>query len=192
MGSKSFLTPDLIRIKAMKNPDRLIHLGSCSRPHGIKGGFSAQLLNSKDSTLKKGSTVVLKPVNSNSSLPAEGASHTINNISFGNKCIVYFEGVADRSLVESMVPFDLFVSRDSLPEPEEGEVYLEDLVGLRVVNEDGRQVGRVKDYFDNGAQTVLVVKKANDVVMELPFVEEFFPRLNLEEGTIQMVEPEII
>ncbi|MBC77486.1 MAG: 16S rRNA processing protein RimM [Halobacteriovoraceae bacterium] len=171
--------------------DKLIHLGSCSRPHGIKGGFSAHLINHHDSSLEAGSKVILRPKNKSSSISEDGEEFEVNSISFGNKCILYFSGVEDRNSVESMIPFEIYINRSELPEPEDGSYYLEDLVGLKVLDEKGVELGKVKTYFDNGAQTVLVVKKSKGTV-ELPFVEQFFPEVNIEEGHIVMIEPELI
>lgn len=171
--------------------DKLILLGSCSKAHGIKGGFSAHLINQHDSSLEKGTSVVLKPKTKSSSIPVEGDEFKISSISFGNKCIIYFEGIDDRNSVEAMIPFEIHINRSELPELEDGNYYIEDLVGLKVLNGKGEQVGKVKTYFDNGAQTVLVVKKDKGVV-ELPFIEQFFPELNIEEGHITMNEPEVI
>ncbi|MCO4752954.1 MAG: 16S rRNA processing protein RimM [Bacteriovoracaceae bacterium] len=175
----------------MKEKEKLIHLGSCQKPHGIKGGFSAHLINAEDSSLSKGKTLLLKPKSAASSLSKDGELFKVKSMSFGNKCILYFEEVQDRNLVEAMLPFDIFIKRVDMPEPEEGLYYLEDLVGLKVLNDKNEEIGSVKTYFDNGAQTVLVIKK-DDSTIELPFIDNFFPEVDIEEGFIKMVEPEII
>lgn len=90
-----------------------------------------------------------------------------------------------------MVPFDIYISRDQLPDLDDGEFYLEDLVGLQVVSPSGEKIGKVKSYFDNGAQTVLVIQKPKGRV-ELPFVDAFFPEVDLENGVVVMLDPEII
>ncbi len=138
----------------MQEKEKIIHLGSCQKPHGIKGGFSVHLINSEDSSLTKGQKLLLRPKNATSSLPEGGELFTIKSASFGNKCIIYFDEVQDRNQVEAMIPYELYIKRSDLPEPEEGLYYLEDLVGLKVVNSDNEEIGKVKTYFDNGAQTV--------------------------------------
>ncbi|MEX0797800.1 MAG: ribosome maturation factor RimM [Bacteriovoracaceae bacterium] len=175
----------------MTKQDRLIQLGSCSKPHGIRGGFGAHLFNPKDSSLKKGAALLLKPKNDHSSLAKSGKVFELKSANFGNKCILYFEGIETREQVESMIPFDMFIERSALPEPDEDEFYIEDLIGLKVLDEEGNEVGVVRDHFDNGAQIVLSVQK-NAEVVELPLVEEFFPEINMEQGFIKMIEPEII
>lgn len=173
------------------NSEKNIKLGSCGRPHGIAGGFSLSLLNNESTSLKKGLKVLLRPKGDSSSIGSEGEVFTIKSVKIGNKGIVYFEEVSDRNSVEAMVPFDLYVSRQDLPEPGEGEFYVEDLVGLEVINQSGEKLGSVINYFDNGAQIVLSIQLGTEKI-ELPFVDSFFPHVDIEGGKITMIEPEII
>ena len=175
----------------MEHKEKLIQLGSCGRPHGVSGGFSATFFNTQDSSVRKGSRLVLKPKSESSSLKAEGESFTVKSSSFGNKVILFFDEVADRNQAEALLPFDIYIKRSDLPETSDDEFYIEDLVGMKVIGENGEDLGVVKNYFDNGAQLVLVIQK-KDGRMELPFVEVFFPEIDLEAGTIKMIEPEII
>jgi 16S rRNA processing protein RimM len=172
----------------MKNKN-LVELGTSTRPHGIKGGFLFNLFNNDASVLIKGSVITIFPNSDKSEVPAEGQEIAIDEIHFGNKTICYLKGIRDRNIVEAMIPFKLFYPRDKFPEPDEDELYLQDLVGLKVLDIDGYEIGKVQSYFDNGAQTVLKLKLESEIV-ELPFVENFFPHVNLEKGTITMISPE--
>jgi 16S rRNA processing protein RimM len=172
----------------MKNKN-LIELGTSTKPHGIKGGFLFNLFNKDGSVLTKGSIISILPGSDNSSVPKEGQDIEIEEIHFGNKTIVYLKGIRDRNIVEAMIPFEVLYPRDKFPEPDEDEVYLQDLVGLKVMDVGGFEIGKVQSYFDNGAQTVLKIKLENEI-MELPFVENFFPEVDVENGTITMILPE--
>lgn len=167
----------------------LIELGSCSRPHGIKGAFAFKLFNTHESVLEKGSVVTIFPGSAKSHVEKNGQEIEIDEIHFGNKTICYLKGIRDRNIVESMIPFSIFFPRDKFPEPDEDELYLQDLVGLKVVDIDGYEIGKLQSYFDNGAQIVLKIKLESEII-ELPFVENFFPHVQLERGTITMILPE--
>lgn len=171
--------------------EKLIHLGSCGRPHGIAGGFSASLFNPEDSAIKKGLSLILRPKRQDSSVNPDGQAFTVIKANLGNKAILYLEGVTHRNEAEAMVPFDIYIKREDLPATNKNEFYIEDLIGLKVLGEDGEKLGIVKNYFDNGAQLVLVVEKS-DGEIELPFVEAFFPEVDVKAGFIKMIEPEII
>lgn len=171
--------------------DDLVELGRCTSAHGIKGGFSFKLFNDQESVLKDGLTITLFPFSENSSLDSLGQNFKITSIKFGNKTMAYLEGINNRNVVEEMVPFTIFYPRDLFPEISDDEIYLGDLVGLDVIHyETGENLGKIKNFYDNGAQPVLVVKgKMNE---ELPFVEEFFPEFDLEEKTIKLIPPSYI
>ncbi|ATH08065.1 16S rRNA processing protein RimM [Halobacteriovorax marinus] len=173
--------------------EQYVELGFCVKPHGIKGGFTFNLSNVEDSVLGKKSRILLTPRDRGSSLSPEGEFFTIKSIAFGNKVITYLEEVTDRNKVEDLIPFNISVSRDDFPSLDEDEFYLSDLVGLDVLEEESMEpYGKVSDFYDNTAQVVLVVKGSGKRVLELPFIEEFFPTINIEENYITMKIPDYI
>jgi 16S rRNA processing protein RimM len=118
---------------------------------------------------------------------------TIKSISFGNKVITYLEEVTDRNKVEEMIPFTIKASRDLFPEVNEDEFYLVDLIDLEARHfETGEVLGKVKDYYDNTVQTVIVIKAAGKEVIELPLIEQFFPEIDIENGFITVNPPSYI
>ena len=62
------------------------------------------------------------------------------------------------------------VDRSRLPEPDEGEFYWADLVGLAVRNVEGVVLGQVESLTSNGAQDVLVVRDGETERL-IPFVQ---------------------
>lgn len=173
------------------NKEDLVELGTCNRPHGIKGGFQFFLHNPEDSILSKNSKIIIHPKSGASSVLKDGETHKIKSIQFGNKTICYLDGISDRNIVEAMVPFTISYPRSEFPELMEDEFYLNDLLGLKVLsNLSGDELGKVQDFYDNGAQTVLKIKLAKETI-ELPLIDNFFPEINIEEGFITMVTPEV-
>lgn len=179
------------KVKQMNNKDNFIEMGFCSKPHGIKGQFQFHLHNIEDSSLNKGTTVKLIPSSPASSLAKEGEFFKVKNIQFGNKVICSLEEVDNRNKVEEMIPFTIFISREDFVEADEDEVFLSDLIGLKVLDPNGSEVGVVDNFYDNGAQPVLVIVKNTGGKVELPFVESFFPELDIEASTIVMDDPGI-
>ncbi len=78
--------------------------------------------------------------------------------------------IDDRDVAASLIGAEIHVARDELPEPEEGQYYWFDLIGLAVVNEEGVDLGRVDSLTSNGAQDVLVIKQG-EVERLIPFVK---------------------
>ena len=174
-----------------KDEKKLIFLGNCTKPHGIKGGFSFNLENNDESVLKKGLEITLIPKNSSSSIDKNGEVFFIDKISFGNKTICYLKDVTDRNVVEAMIPFEIKVARDIFPEPEEGEFYVSDLIGMQVLEHGtDRELGKVAKYFDNGMQLILTIRGAKS--FDIPFVENFVPEVDLDAGKMWVVIPEVV
>lgn len=88
----------------------------------------------------------------------------------GKSVIAQFEGVNDRDQAEAMVGADIGVSRDALPEPEDGRFYWSDLIGLKVVHRDGTELGIVESLLETGAHDVMVV--VGDHERLIPFVND--------------------
>jgi 16S rRNA processing protein RimM len=176
----------------MSDKDNFVEMGFCKKPHGIKGEFQFNLHNPENSSLKKGSVIKLTPFDSHSSIDKNGTEFKIQKIQFGNKIICLLEDVDNRNLVEAMIPFTIFISRDQFQEPDGDEIFLSDLVGLIVLNTSNEEVGKVENYYDHGAQPVLVIKMNIGDNVELPFVEAFFPEVDIENNTIVMIDPEVV
>ena len=158
----------------------------------IKGGFSFALINPEDSVLKKGMEVTLIPLDDASSIPEDGEKKIITAISFGNKVTAYLEGISDRNIVEAMIPFSIWIPRSVFPQKlEEGEFYLQDLIGLEVFDhESGKKVGEIVSHYDNGIQIILVIGGYKQI--ELPLVENFFPVIDPENKRVEINMPEEI
>ncbi len=172
--------------------EKLIQIGICTQPHGIKGDFEFKLSSPDDSILDKNFTIKIFPLNEKSSIPLNGEDHKIKNIRFGNKVIVTLVGIDNRNIVEKMIPFKVMVDRADFPEVDEDEYYVADLLGLKVLNnETGEELGLVKDFYDNGQQVVLVLKLKDEIV-DILFIDQFVPEVDIEGGFLKVNLPEFV
>lgn len=80
---------------------------------------------------------------------------------------------------EALKGTNLHVSRDALPEAEDGEFYVIDLIGCDVTHEDGRTLGAVRNVQDFGAGSLLEITPATGSVFYLPFNAETTPEVDL-------------
>ncbi|MGB7756013.1 MAG: ribosome maturation factor RimM [Salinisphaera sp.] len=95
------------------------------------------------------------------------------------------EPLADRDAAVELLESDIAVDRRDMPDPEPGEYYWFDLVGLRVVTVDDVDLGRVTAMMETGANDVLVVQ--GDRERLIPMVaDEFVTAVDLEAGTIRV------
>jgi 16S rRNA processing protein RimM len=70
---------------------------------------------------------------------------------------ILIEGVNSRNDAETYSGVLLYLDRVDFDEPDDGEYYVCDLVGLRVVDEKGEKLGTLKDVLQHGAADVYVV-----------------------------------
>lgn len=66
---------------------------------------------------------------------------------------------------------------------EEGEYYLYQLVGLKVVTEDSDYLGEISEVIETKANNVFVVKTSNSEVL-LPDIEDVIRNIDFESGTV--------
>ncbi|MBU0514450.1 MAG: ribosome maturation factor RimM [Proteobacteria bacterium] len=107
--------------------------------------------------------------------------------------LLELEGVTGADQVEKMRGLDVFVARDDLPPLEEGEYYWEDLLGLPVVDEAGRRIGRLWRIMDTGAHQVFVVRPDPDSEegeVLIPVIDRYVPEIDPTAGRIVVRVPE--
>ena len=76
------------------------------------------------------------------------------------------------------------VPRAALPAPAPGEVYLADVLGLKVVNREGTALGRVTGLLETGAHPVLQVGLGDQPQRLIPLVPAHVDAIDLAAGRI--------
>src|SRR5690606_18859891 len=80
----------------------------------------------------------------------------------------------------------VYVRADSLPPLPEGEYYHHQLVGLRVVAEDGQELGVLTEVLETGANDVYVVTDENGKEVLLPAIREVILGVDLAAKTMRV------
>lgn len=107
--------------------------------------------------------------------------------------IVSLDVVRDRNQAQLLKGTKLYVDRDALPEPDEGEFYQEDLIGLSVQHAQTKEVlGQVHHVSNYGAGDVVDIRFADGVEESFLFDAQTFPEILLEQGVILFLPPEYI
>lgn len=104
-----------------------------------------------------------------------------------NVWILSFEGVGSIADVENWKGMELSVHESQLQTLPEGTYYVHDLVGLRVVTDDGREVGELVEVLSPGANDVYVVKgnlQERDVL--LPAIPECILNVDLDARVMRV------
>jgi 16S rRNA processing protein RimM len=104
----------------------------------------------------------------------------------GDTVVATAQELPDRDAAEAMKGARIFVSRASFPTPAEGEFYWVDLIGLTVVDRQGRCLGTVGGLIETGPHCVLSVQgdDAERAPTLIPFVDAYVDRVDREARRI--------
>ena len=141
----------------------MIPVGRVGRPHGLDGSFFVEQPSEAPERFAVGATLFAagEPATVVSSKQARG------------RPVIKLDRRVERGAT-------LAVERAQLPPPEPDSYYVFQLVGLEVVEEGGRPLGRVADIAPGVANDVLEL----DSGLALPLVEDCVRAVELEAGRI--------
>ena len=97
--------------------------------------------------------------------------------------LLEFEGINDRNTAETLKDRSLWVGRkDALP-LEENEYYVADLIGMRIVSDEGEDLGIVEEMMETGSNYVMVAVKDGEELL-IPFIRDCLVGVDLEQDLI--------
>ena len=97
--------------------------------------------------------------------------------------IALLAGIDDINTAMLLKEKVVYMSREDVDLPE-GSFYLADIIGLKVINEEGKELGILKDILSPSLQQVYVVKGEREIM--IPVVPEFILETNVEQGYIKV------
>jgi 16S rRNA processing protein RimM len=116
---------------------------------------------------------------------------------YGRKVILKLRGVDTLSAAEPLVGLDIFIPCKGLVDLPEGAYYIFELVGMKVVTSDGRDLGTVRDVVETGGTPLLsIAESRNPAPMEgrkeilVPMARSICKNIDTASGTITVDLPE--
>jgi 16S rRNA processing protein RimM len=103
--------------------------------------------------------------------------------------ILKFKGCDDPETAAQFKRATLFLPEEELPERGEDEFYAYELVGMEVVTDRGKVLGRVKRVEDYGVYDMLVLEDERTFV---PFVKDIVLRVSKEDRRIEVKEDMVV
>ncbi len=91
----------------------------------------------------------------------------------------------DRTAAEKLIGLLLFVDEQNAIRPPKGTFFIHDVIGLKVVDEGDRHIGRVTDVLRYPANDIYVVD-SNGKELLIPAVKEFVREIDLESHTMSV------
>lgn len=158
--------------------DNLLRVGVISSTHGVRGEVKVYPTTDDVNRFKSLKNVILDTGREHMDLEIQGVKF------FKNMVILKFKGYDSIDDIEKYKGKDLLITRDQAVELGPDENFIVDLIGLRVVTEDGEEFGTLTDVIKTGANDVYEVKTAEGKEVLLPAIKECVLDVNLTEGTV--------
>lgn len=95
------------------------------------------------------------------------------------RCVLKLEGIDDIGQVEALRGESLYITSGQLEPLEGDEFYWKDLLGMMVVDEQGREMGEVVRIFSTGSNDVYVVNP--DKQYYIPATRDIVKEISLKE-----------
>ena len=157
--------------------DNYISIGKITNFFGIKG--EAKVGYSNEEQIKNAKKVVMLD-------SKEKIELTISSVRFHkNFAIIKFKEINN---INDLIEFKgqrIFISKNAaLENLEEDEFLIKDLIGCSVFNEENEKIGIVESVSNNTSQDLLNIKNLIGQVAPVPFVNDFFPVVDIENKKI--------
>ena len=88
--------------------------------------------------------------------------------------------------VEKYRQQSLYVTRKNAVRLSRDEYFIADLMGLKVQNEDGEEIGVLREVMETGANDVYVIDMNDGRELLLPAIKQCVLKVDVEEGYIQI------
>ena len=159
-----------------KSPS-MIEIARVTSPHGIRGDLKVRLYSDSFDEFCRRGFAYLQNTDGQRRVSYEALRVDPPFV------YVHFDGVDTRNDAELMRNTPLFVQRDDLEPPAEGEHYIMDIIGFAVMA-DGKKLGVLKDVFQHGAADVYVVK--GDRGFMFPALKRVVRNIDEASGVIEV------
>lgn len=78
----------------------------------------------------------------------------------------------------------LEVDRKNAIELKEGEYFIADLIGISVITDDGKELGKIEDIYNRGSSDIYVVKDELGKQILLPAIEDVIKEINIGDNKV--------
>jgi 16S rRNA processing protein RimM len=159
---------------------QLILMGVIGKPHGVRGQVRVNVFAEDPEVLETYTLTTAKGQRFSLEWAHENVAWLSEVTPSGKRRIT------DRNEAERLTNVELFTPRAALPETEEEEFYMADLIGLAARDADGAEIGRVAEVLDYGAGVSLELAPGGKLV---PFTKACVPVVNVAGGFVVIIPP---
>jgi 16S rRNA processing protein RimM len=153
-------------------------VGKLRRPHGLRGDILMEVITDFPDRLHPQVSVYVGD---------ELRLCCIRSLRWhGTLMLIAFEEFNDRESVGVLRNQLVYVRADDRPPLPEGEYYHHQLLGFRVLGDDGQLIGRLTQILETGANDVYIVQPPDGREILLPAIEDVILDIDLVQGEIRV------
>lgn len=156
--------------------EQLLKVGVIVSTHGIRGEVKVFPTTDDSKRFQKCREVILDTGREQLVLEIQGVKF------FKQFAILKFRGYDDINQIEPYKGKSLYVTRDKAVPLQKDEYYFADLIGMRVEDEDGKEIGTLRDIIETGANDVYSVEYGEGGELLLPAIKECILKVDIEQG----------
>lgn len=160
--------------------EKYLRVGVIANTHGVRGEVKVYPTTDDVKRFKKLKEVILDTPKGHIDLHVKSVKF------FKNMVIVGFDEYDNMDQVIPLKGMDLLVTRENAVPLEEGEYFICDIIGAKVVTDEDKDLGVLIDVIQTGANDVYVVKMENNKEVLLPVIDECILERNIEEKLVKV------
>ncbi len=158
--------------------ENMLRVGVISSTHGVRGEVKVYPTTDDPNRFKKLKTVVLD-------ISPEPVTLHIESVRFfKNMVILKFKEFQSLNEVERYKGKDLLIGREQAVKLGPDENFIIDLIGLKVVTDEGEDFGVLKDVLKTGANDVYIIQGKEGKEYLFPAIKQCILNVDLESRTI--------
>lgn len=157
-----------------------LQVGIISSTHGVRGEVKVFPTTDDVKRFKRLKDVILDTGKENLVLEIEGVKF------FKQFAILKFKGYDNINDIEKYRGKSLYVTRENAVKLKKDEYFIADLLGIKVFDEDGGELGILQDVIETGANDVYQIKMTDGRELLLPAIRQCVLDVDIEAGFMKV------
>jgi 16S rRNA processing protein RimM len=157
-------------------------VGLVGIPFGLKGFVKVRPLSGESAHIRCLGSVLLRQGLHEKTYEVEETAGS------GAALRMKFRGIDTPEAAKALTGAELVTDRAHAAPLKEGEFYIEDLRGIRVILSTGEAVGEITDVLEGGGGFLVELRLPSGELRLIPFINEFFGEVSPTDGKAVLLE----
>lgn len=149
--------------------EEFIEIGEIVRAHGINGELKIKKITADPDRYRRLKVVYI-----------DGNPYKISQMrDAGEFVYLRFSGITDRNAAESFKGKYVSVDRVNAIDLDDDEYFIADLIGCKLITQDGEELGKIKEILSFGAADVIEAE-SDKGVLRFPFLKKIIAAIDID------------